>query len=102
MWDYTRGGGPVGKSALSKDITKQLGITRSDWSQAEILANLSKATVRMAINGVEMLNYTDSDAKRWKKGPIGLQAHAGNKDVRYKDIFIEADPKEDKLITLKK
>jgi hypothetical protein len=36
-----------------------------------------------------------------KKGPIGLQAHAGNKDVRYKDIYIEVAPKEDRLITLK-
>ena len=34
--------------------------------------------------------------------PIGLQAHAGNQEVRYKDIFIEVSPKEDRLITLKK
>jgi hypothetical protein len=99
MWDYSRGGGAVGKVALGQNLAQ---IKNSGWTQAEILVNLPKATVRMAINGVEMLNYTDSDPKRWKKGPIGLQAHAGNKDVRYKDIFIEVNPKEDKLITLKK
>ena len=100
MWDYTRGKVQVGTFSLSRDLDKELGIKRSEWSQAEILVNLPKVSVRMAINGVEMLNYTDSDPKRWKKGPIGLQAHAGNKDVRYKDIFIEVNPKEDKLITL--
>ena len=102
MWDYSRNGPQVGKFTLSKNLEREFKIKRSDWTQAEILVNLPKASVRMAINGVEMLNYTDSDPMRWKKGPIGLQAHAGNKDVRYKDIFVEVNPKEDKLITLKK
>jgi hypothetical protein len=56
----------------------------------------------LAVNGVEVLSYVDHKPDRLKKGPIGLQAHAGNHDVRYKDIFIEVAPKEDRLITLKK
>jgi hypothetical protein len=56
----------------------------------------------MAINGVEMLSYVDKNPSRLKKGPIGLQAHAGNEDVRYKDIFVEVPPKADRLITPKK
>jgi hypothetical protein len=97
-WDYTVNKGAPGKLSISKD----LGLKRSDWTQAEILVNRAKGTIRMAVNGIEMLYYTDDNPSRLKKGPIGLQAHAGNQDVRYKDIFIEVNPKEDRLITLKK
>jgi len=102
MWDYTRNGAQVGKFTVTRNLDTEMGIKRSQWTQAEILVNLSKASVRMAVNGIEVVNYTDSDPARWKKGPIGLQAHAGNQEVRYKDIFIEVSPKEDRLITLKK
>ena len=97
-WDYTVNKGAPGKLSISKD----LGLKRSDWTQAELLVNRAKGTVRMAVNGAEMLYYTDDNPSRLKKGPIGLQAHAGNLDVRYRDIFIEVAPKEDRLITLKK
>ena len=96
-WDYTVNKGAPGKLSISKD----LGLKRSDWTQAEILVNRARGTIRMAVNGVEMLYYTDDNPSRLKKGPIGLQAHAGNQDVRYKDIFIEVAPKEDRLITVK-
>ena len=101
-WDYTINKGAPGKLTISRDLDNEMGIKRSDWSQAEILVNRAKGTIRMAVNGVEMLYYTDNDPSRLKKGPIGLQAHAGNQDVRYKDIYIEVAPKEDRLITLKK
>ena len=102
MWDYTRNSSQVGTMTLSRNLEKELGLKRSQWTQAEILVNRSKGTVRMAVDGIEVVNYTDSDPGRWRKGPIGLQAHGGNKEVRYKDIFIEVSPKEDRLITLKK
>ncbi len=97
-WDYTVNKGAPGTLSLNKDA----GFKRSEWSQAEILVNRSKGTIRMAVNGIEILDYIDNNPSRLKKGPIGLQAHAGNKDVRYKDIFIEVSPKEDRLITVKK
>ena len=50
---------------------------------------------------IEVLDYTDRNPARFKSGPIGLQAHGGNRDVRYKDIFIETAPKQSRLITLK-
>ena len=50
-----------------------MGVKRSQWTQAEILVNLSKASVRMAVNGIEVVNYTDSDPSRWKKGPSGCR-----------------------------
>lgn len=101
-WDYTVNKGAPGKLSISRDLSKELGLKRSEWTQAEILVNRAKGTVRMAVNGIEMLYYTDDNPARLKKGPIGLQAHAANQDVRYKDIYIEVAPKEDRLITLKK
>ena len=102
MWDYTRNSAQVGKFTLSRNLDTEMGIKRSQWTQAEVLVNLPKASVRMAVNGIEVVNYTDSEPGRWKKGPIGLQAHSGNQEVRYKDIFIQVAPQEDRLITLKK
>jgi len=64
------------------------------WTQAEILVNRAQGRVRMAVNGIEVLDYTDRNPARFKTGPIGLQAHGGNRDVRYKDIFIETAPKQ--------
>ena len=101
-WDYTVKGGAPGKLTLSRDLDKELGLKRSEWTQAEILVNRLKGTIRMAVNGIEVLAYEDNNPARLKKGPIGLQAHARNQDVRYKDIFIEVSPKEDRLISLKK
>ncbi len=101
-WDYTVNRGAPGRLTLSRDLEKEFGIKRSEWTQAEILVNRAKGMIRMAVNGIEMLSYVDDNPGRLKKGPIGLQAHAGNHDVRYQDIFIEVGPKEDRLITLKK
>jgi formylglycine-generating enzyme required for sulfatase activity len=99
-WDYTTNRGLNGFFKLSRDLDKDLGITRSEWTQAEILVNRSKGTIRMAVNGMEVLNYVDRNPGRLKRGPIGLQAHGGNREVRYKDIFIETRPRDDRLITL--
>jgi len=55
----------------------------------------------MAVNGVEVTRYTDEDAARLRKGPIGLQIHAGASEVEYKDIRIEVVPKIDRLVTVR-
>ena len=101
-WDYTTKAALAGQMLLSRDLDKELGIKRSQWTQAEILVNREKGTIRMAVNGIEVLSYIDSNPSRLKKGPIGLQAHAKNSEVRYKDIFIEVNPTEDRLITVRK
>lgn len=101
-WDYTTSKGLVGKFDISRDLDKELGLKRWQWTQAEILVNRAKGTIRMAVNGIEVLSYTHPNPSLLKRGPIGLQAHSGNRDVRYKDIFIEVAPKDDRLITLKK
>ncbi len=100
-WDYAINRRAPGDLSVSRDLEKELGLKRSEWTQAEILVNRSKGTIRLAVNGIEVLSYTDRHPERFKRGPIGLQAHAGNHDVRYKDIFIEVAPKNDRLITTK-
>jgi hypothetical protein len=66
-----------------------------------VLGNLKEGTLRMAVNGIEIVRYKDEDPGRLKRGPIGLQIHSGASIVEYKDIEIELDPKENRLITVK-
>ena len=66
-----------------------------------MLGNLKNGTIRMAVNGVELVRYKDEDPARLKRGPIGLQIHSGASIVEYKDVEVEVDPKEDRLITVK-
>jgi hypothetical protein len=71
------------------------------FHQVEILANRTTGKVRVAVNGKLVHDYTDDLLARRKHGPIGMQIHrAGDTEVEYKDIQIEVDPKEDRLITL--
>jgi 3-keto-disaccharide hydrolase len=96
MWDYHPGKkGPPREKLPHPDFDPHV------WHESEILAHLKTGTIRMAVNGVEVTRYTDEDATRLRRGPIGLQIHAGASEVEYKEIKIEVDPKEDRLITLK-
>jgi hypothetical protein len=63
--------------------------------------------MRAAVDGVEIARYTHPDAserkdpeKRIIAGPIGMFRHGGGTS-EYKDIYLEADPKGDKLITVR-
>src|SRR6185312_9123563 len=96
MWDYHPGKkGPPREKLLHPDFDPHV------WHETEILAHLKTGTIRMAVNGVEVTRYTDEDPARLRKGPIGLQIHAGASEVEYKDLVVEIDPKEDRLMTLK-
>jgi hypothetical protein len=96
MWDYHPGKkGPPREKLPHPDFDPHV------WHEAEILAHLKTGTIRMAVNGVEVTRYTDEDPTRLRKGPIGLQIHAGASEVEYKDLVVEVDPKEDRLMTLK-
>ncbi len=97
MWDYHPGkkGPPRQKLADPKFDPHQ-------WHRSEILVERSTGQVRMAVDGIELLLYKDEDPHRLKHGPIGLQAHAGDSHVQYKDIEVETNPKEDRLLTVAK
>ncbi len=96
MWDYSAGGLNAGlpepKPSFPDDV----------WNHAEILADIGKGTIRMAVNGVAVVNYTDKNPARLKRGPIGLQIHAGASEVQYKDLVVLTAPQADTLFTLKK
>jgi hypothetical protein len=96
MWDYH-----PGKKGPPREKLPHPELDPHAWHESEILAHIATGTVRMAVNGVEVNRYKDEDPARLRKGPIGLQAHAGVSIVEYKDVVIEIDPKEDRLLTVK-
>ena len=95
MWDYHPGKkGPPRQKLADPKFDPHV------WHRSEILAKRSTGEVRMAVNGVEILRYKDEDPGRLQHGPIGLQAHAGESQVQYKDITVEVNPREDRLLTV--
>jgi len=96
MWDYH-----PGKKGPPRETLPHPTVDAHAWHETEILAHLATGTIRMAVNGVEVTRYKDEDPTRLRAGPIGLQAHAGASVVEYKDLEIEVDPKEDRLLTVK-
>lgn len=96
MWDYNS----------NKDVPNTgVGSANNDikfkWHQVEVLANKMTGDVLVAVNGKVTTTYKDPNLAGRKVGPVGFQAHAGASEEEYKDVFVEADPKELKLLTLK-
>jgi hypothetical protein len=94
MWDYHKG-----KKGPPREKLPHPDFDVHQWHETEILAHLATGTVRMAVDGVEVTRYKDEDPHRLQRGPIGLQIHAGASVVEYKDVEIEVEPKEDRLLT---
>ena len=96
MYDlYGRKNLPI-DTAPAKRVGKQ-----HDWNDLEILAQGNR--IRVAANGVQIVDWRDPEPGRIKSGPIGLQLHSNKvpQEVRFKDLTIETFPKEDRLITVK-
>ena len=72
-----------------------------DWHVGEILANLDTGEIRFANDGLEVMHYQYSAVSMLKKGPIGIQIHAAGGIFDHKDIYVEPDPKENRLLTVK-
>lgn len=71
------------------------------WNDIEVLAQGNR--VRVAINGVAVVDWRDPEPSRIKEGPIGLQLHSNGvpQEIHFKGLKLETFPKEDKLITVK-
>jgi hypothetical protein len=101
-WDYRPGVNNSGSIHYTQPV--KIRFDGKKWAQVEILVNGQKGTARMAVaqplgtRSVEVLDFTDPTVN--KIGPIGLQEHNALLFDEYKDIRVEIDPKEDKLITL--
>jgi hypothetical protein len=96
MFDlYGRNGLPVdGKPA--KAVGKQ-----HDWNDIEILAQGNR--VRVAVNGVQVVDWIDPQPERLLEGPIGLQLHSNPKtaqEIHFRDLVLTTFP-ESQLITVK-
>lgn len=100
-WDYRKGhntGGGAEFTALPhpKFDNKQ-------WSRVEILVDATQGIARMAVaqpvggKAVEVLDFHDPAAG--KTGPIAWQMHNKGLFDQYKDVSIEIDPKEDRLLS---
>lgn len=103
MWDYH----PPKHHNLPHEKIAQGWNDSAQWCTAEILCNLEKGTMRAAVDGVELARYTHSTPtertypeKRIIPGPIGLFRH-GSGASEYKNVYVEANPKENVLITVK-
>jgi hypothetical protein len=96
MYDlFGRNGLPVdGRPA--KKVGKQ-----HDWNDIEILAQGNR--VRVAANGVAVVDWRDPEPQRIREAPIGLQLHSNPmpQEVQFKGLLLETFPAEDKLITVK-
>jgi len=101
-WDYRPGMNNAGGAEFVNVLKPDFDI--HDWSRVEIVADSSKGTARMAVaqpvgaKAVEVLDFHDSSAG--KSGPIALQMHNAGLIDEYRDITIEVDPREDRLINL--
>jgi uncharacterized protein (TIGR03067 family) len=102
MWDYH----PPKHHNLKHETLAAGPKDYTQWSTTELLCDLEKGTMRAAVNGVEISRYAHPDPgerkdpeKRIVAGPIGLFRH-GKGASEYKAIYVEANPKGDKLLTV--
>ena len=103
MWDYH----PPKHKDLPHETVAKAPRDSATRSTTELLCDIDKGTVRAAVDGVEVVRYTHPHAaertdpeKRIVPGPIGMFRHGGGAS-EYKDIYLEANPKQDKLLTVK-
>lgn len=80
--------------APAKKVGKQ-----HDWNDLEILAQGNR--VRVAVNGVLVVDWRDPEPKRILEGPIGLQLHSNTvpQEIHFKDLILTTFP-ESQMLTL--
>jgi hypothetical protein len=94
IWDY--GGG--GEVRTLPYVWMGMPVNKHAWNQFEILADAATGTVRMAVNGHEFPVY--KKAGRGRAAVIGLQIHAKFSEVGYKDLAVEVNPKDKRMLSV--
>ena len=97
-----KAGAHVGRNLIYIDpgkIARKTG-KQHDWNELEILAKGNH--LRVACNGVMIVDWKDPEPERIRPAPIGLQLHSNNvpQEVHFKNIYIEEFPSLDELITV--
>lgn len=103
MWDYH----PPRHHNLPHETLAKGPRDFDAWHTTELLCNLENGTMRAAVDGVEIVRYAhphpqerDNPETRIIAGPIGMFRHGGGAS-EYREIYVEAEPKEDRLITVR-
>jgi hypothetical protein len=102
-WDYRPGMNNAGDEFFNRLVKPPFN--SHEWSRVEILADSAKGTARMAVaqpigsHAVEVLHFRDP--KAGKVGPIAWQMHNAGLFDEFKEVTIEVDPTEDKLLSMK-
>jgi hypothetical protein len=96
MWDYkNNNSGP--------ETNCNPAFQEKDWSlwqTTEVLCNLKNGTVKTAVDGVKAIDARIT-VTGWVKGPVGVQDHGSN-PIEYRNIYIEANPVDTNLVSVKK
>jgi len=88
IYDESRRNKPLIKP--TEEAVKQ-AVKVGQWNDYEIRAVGPR--IVLAINGVQMVDYTEPDPSIPQFGRIGLQVHGGGKtEVRFKDLNLEVLP----------
>jgi len=88
LYDESRRNKVLAKSSMT-EVNRVL--QRNDWNQYEIRCEGKR--IRLAINGLQTIDYTEPDDTISQFGVLGLQIHGGAvAEVSYKDITIEELP----------
>ena len=70
---------------------KALAAAKDGWNEYTIRAEGRR--IRLSINGIELLDYTEPDETIPLKGMIALQIHGGLKGtIRYRNLWITELP----------
>jgi hypothetical protein len=103
MWDYH----PPKHHDLPHQTLTAGPRDSAKWSTTELLCDLEKGAMQAAVDGVETVRYTHphpgerkDPEKRIVPGPIGLFRHGGGAS-EYREIYVEENPKGDKLLTVR-
>ncbi len=78
---------------LAKSNAAQLNraVKRNDWNEYEIRCEGPR--IRLSLNGIQTVDYTERDGRIPQSGLIGLQIHGGAvAEASYKDITLEELP----------
>lgn len=100
-WDYRPG---MNRSGDHFARPVKIRFSDREWAQVEVLVNAKTGSARLAVaqpvgtRAIATTSFLDPAAGR--AGPIAWQMHNGLLFDEYRDVRIEIDPKEDKLITI--
>lgn len=98
-WDYRPG---INQAGNGFTRPHRIRFNLQAWAQVEVLVDANKGAARMAVAqppghaGIELLRFNDPSAGR--PGPIALQMHNAGLFDEFRDLRVEIDPPDDRLL----